>query len=170
MGIDPEKVKKQKKAKKEGDGKKRNKTPWKAKQVMRVERALKSLTKLSSVLVAAKAPNIEPALAQNALAAVSTLSTQVNALPADWKPAKGHAPGTSKKPGIGSFVSVKTELTDEEKKFYTHFPTTLFTNAEVVADDGRNWIVKCGDGITRVLKKKHAVKYTAPVAPANAAA
>lgn len=173
MGIDPEKVKKAKKnkgEKKEG-GKERKKTPWKAKQTMRVERCIKTLSKLSGVLGAAKAPNIDPTLANNALSAVSTLKAQVDMLPGDWKPAKGSSPGTSKKAGIGSRVQVKDGLEGDDLKVYAHMPVTLFLNSEIIGDDGRYWVVKCTDnGVVRLLRKKHTALYVAPAAPATAAA
>lgn len=144
----------------ETESKPRKKTAWREKQAKRIERALKSLTKLTSVLTAAKAPNVEPSLAQNALVAVTTLNTQIGMLPADWKPAKGAVPGTSKKIGIGSHIEVKADLGDDPSAAtYKYMDKALFTNAEVVADDGRYWIVKCADGQSRVVKKKHVLKH-----------
>lgn len=189
MGIDKEKIKKTKKEKKEKKegAKERKKTPWKEKQVMRVERAAKALGKLATVLLASKAPNIDAALAQNANSAVATLQVQIKMLADDWKPAKGAnsnaASPTSKKLGIGSIVKVKEDLGDDPSAaLYKMVSKDLFTGAEIVGEDGptkkegvfKYWTVKCADGQTRVLIKKHAMKVppamTAAVPPTTPAA
>jgi len=173
MGTDPKKAKK-KKEKKEG-AKERKKTPWKTRQMMRVDRGFKSLTKLASVLTAAKAPGIDATLASNALSAVSTLKAQVNMLANDWKPERGHQPPTKNKLGIGSVLQVKTDLDRAEVKMFKHISADLFTNATILEDLGRDWLVKCVDGVTRVLLKKLAQKagpsadVITPIAPINVA-
>lgn len=181
MGIDQKKVKekKEKKEKKEG-AKERKKTPWKVRQQMRVERALKSLGKLNTTLVGAKAPNIEASLAQNSFTAISTLKVQIDMLPADWKPLKGASVGgTSKKIGIGSLVQVKDDLSgDPSAALYKMVDKKLFIGAEITGEDGETkkgfkyWAVKCADGTNRVMIKKHAVRHVAPIAavPAPVAA
>ena len=172
MGIDPEKIKeekkkagkKNKKEKKDGT-KERKKTPWKARQILRLERALKALTKLSGVLTAAKAPNVEATLASNALAAVSTLNAQVVMLPGDWKPERGHNPPTKTKLGIGSVIQVKADLNRDEIKMFKHISADIYAGASVVEDLKNEWLVMCVDGVKRVLKKKWAQKVPpAPVA------
>jgi len=170
---------KPKKKKKESTGEpkaKRNKTPWQARQVLRVERATKALTKLAGTLAGAKAPNVDASLAQNALSAVTTLSVQINMLDKGWKPAKGATGGTSKKIGIGSIVQVKDDLSgDPSAALYTMVDKKLFIAAEVTGEDGetkkgfRYWKVKCTDGVTRVMLKSHAVKHIAPTTNAAAA-
>lgn len=131
--------------------------PWKAKQLMRLERVVKALTKLTKVITAAKAPAVSVDGPEIALGRITTTMLEVTKLSDDWAPARGSSPGTNKKAGIGSIVSVRDDLEGDDLKTYKHIPANLFTRSEVVEDDSRYWLVKCADGATRALKKKHAV-------------
>jgi hypothetical protein len=95
------------------------------------------------------------------------LQAQVTSVDNAWKPAKGRTPGTSKKIGIGSFVMVKPDLDRTEKKLFKHIPAELFANAQVLDDDGKYWLVKCADNVTRVLAKKFTAKVPDIAPPAD---
>lgn len=145
-------------SKKKGEGKKRQQQPWKKKQLGRIERAIKTVSKINSHISAAKAPNVNAGLALNAETSLFALKAQLDALENTWKPAKGRAPGTSKKIGIGSLVRVKPDLDRTDLKVFKHIPVETFANAQVLDDDGKYWVVKCADNVTRVLAKKYTAK------------
>ena len=168
----PKTEKKPKKERKEGEtAKKREKQPWKVRQLDRLAKAIKSVTKLAASITSAKPPAVSETFAPGALANLNSLNEQVIALAADWKPAKGvTAVGTSKKIGVGSIVMVRTDLDRTESKTYKLIPVTLYDNAVVLDGDGRYWLVKCADGTTRMLIKKHAmIVGSTPTTPAPAA-
>jgi len=145
--------------KQKNDGaKKRKQQPWKTKQLGRIERALKTVSKIKTHVSAAKPPGVEPERAANAETQLLALQAQLTALENTWKPAKGRSPGTSKKIGIGSIVMVRSDLDRTELKLFKHIPHELFLNSVVLDDDGKYWMVKCTDGITRLLTKKFAAK------------
>lgn len=135
---------------------KKQKAPWKAKQMERVVKLESAATKLHKLVLAARAPNVSDQFTNLILSNLAGMKAQLNTLPDDWKPARGSTPGTDKKTGIGSVIYVKADLDDDAKKLYTtHFPVSLFENAQIIDDDGRNWVVRCRDSMTRVVKKKH---------------
>jgi hypothetical protein len=148
---------------------KRDKKPWKVRQAIRTDKAVKTLSRLADTFLAAKAPNMEPTLAQNALSAMQTFRTQLTLLPDDWKPEKGASPGTDKKIGIGSIINAVSELDKDDangKRYFAQLPQSLFEGGKVVEDFGREWLIECKDEMVisgekrfakRVLKKKYAV-------------
>lgn len=149
--------KKDKSDKKKGG--KREKTPWKAKQLMRLQRVSKGLSKLNKVLKAARPPGIDLDAVELADTKIGVVMGKVATLPDDWKPARGSTPGSAKKVGAGSVVSVRDDLDAEASKMYgDQLPAKeIFAKSTVTSEyDNRNWFVKCQDGMTRILKKKHA--------------
>ena len=66
-------TKKDKVKKTNGDKKQRNKTPWKEKQMTRLEKTLKSSKKLYETMFAAKAPNVDASHAEIALTRITAL-------------------------------------------------------------------------------------------------
>jgi hypothetical protein len=152
----PEIVKKKKKEK-------RKKQTWVERQLKRCDIAIKYVTKLEAHIGAAKAPKVTSHLPATALQAMMSLRDQITFLPANWKPAKGHRPGTHKKVGINSVIQIKPDLDKQDLVYFKNLPAHLFNGAKVKDDDHRNWLVWCtdktanGDHIVRCIPKKYVM-------------
>jgi hypothetical protein len=156
-------IKKKDKDKKDKSGKKREKTPWKAKQVMRFARLEKGLSKLNKAFKAARPPGINLDDLEVASTKVILVSGKVAALDDDWKPARGSNPGTSKKVGVGSTIYIRGDLDADSLKPYGDMlpKVEVFKGAKVTGEyDNRSWFVRCSDEMTRVVKKKHVALVT----------
>ena len=152
--------------KKEKSGKKgeREKKPWKSKQLMRLQRVVKGLGKLNKVIKAAKPPGVDVDALELAVTKVDVVTGKIATLPDDWKPARGSTPGTGKKAGAGSTVCIRDDLEADAAKLYgtLHPSKDAFKGATISGEyDNRSWFVKCTDGLTRVVKKKHVALMTA---------
>lgn len=149
-----------KKKEKKKSGEKKQKAPWKAKQIVRLERASKALTKLNKVIKGAKPPGVNLEDIEVAATKVTLVMGKIAVLDDDWKPARGSSNfGTSKKVGVESTIVVRGDLDPDQLKLYGDMlpKVEVFKEAKVVGEyDNRSWFVKCSDGMTRVLKKKHA--------------
>jgi len=151
------------KAEKDGKPKKKKRkyqksaTAWVDKAEKRINRVHNALEKLDRVISAAKPPGINVPGINTALLQIAAAKAAIAVLPKDWKPARGSNPGTGSRVGITSIIKVNPKLEGDDLKIYKFMPQALFTGATVEYDDGRNWLVKCTDGMSRLLRKKHAV-------------
>jgi ribosomal protein L7Ae-like RNA K-turn-binding protein len=122
---------------------------WGSKQLERIARLDKMNDKLVALAAKANPPNAIQLLdrlseIEVALVGAHEYLTKLG----EWKAAaKGKA-------AIGATIKVKAEALGAAT--FTVIPADIFTGAVVTNDDGQDWIVRCTDGVARVLKKKYA--------------
>lgn len=156
------------KAQKNPDAKKRNVKSWKAKQLTRVESIERFASKLEAAL-AANAPGVNAAIVTNVRGQIAACKTQLESLDASWKPSKASNPKTSKRVGIGDTVVLSSDVhfTDEWKKKHPSLKWVTrqtYENAVVIDEETKKyWMVRCADGVVRMVQRKWVVK-TTPVA------
>lgn len=83
--------------------------------------------------------------------ALGVLVTHSATLPDNWKPK-----GSPTKPDVGLVIELRPDLTEKQLDFCNHFGGAVkYKNAEIVTDSHHDWIVKCTDGVKRIVRKKY---------------
>lgn len=131
----------------------RAKRSWAARVLAKLSKPEAALQKVHGMLAVASAPGVVPGTLATALISLNETVKQLEAVPADWKPARAGKGGIT----VGSVIKIKD---DYLKEYGTLGEPALWTGATVKqpADfDKRYWLVTCKDGVTRMIRKKHAV-------------
>jgi len=119
--------------------------PWTAKQTERVAKIAKMVERLEASYTKVHPPCGSELIAElvETLVSVQEQLTELG----DWKPSK------SGKASVGAIIVVKPEHL--EAPVFQHVDAEVFAGGTVVGDDGNDWLIKCLDEQTRVLKKKY---------------
>lgn len=147
--------KKKKKLRDGAERKEKVKKPWAERITIRLNKAQNMLSKAAKMIDNAHPPDVDVAKLPTVITSVESVLAQIAAIPVEWVPPKAK----SKKIGIGSIIIVKPDLDADDLQWCEAFGgTKIFDYAVVRVDDGRQWIVKCQDGMGRIIKKRHVMK------------
>lgn len=133
----------------------------------RLDKPIKTMENVYARLKTANPPGEWNAFG-SALNVIKAKTAALKALPADWVPK--HTQVKKGQPAPDALVRIK----DDSIPYYEDMGGALLWEGSKVigssAGDNKYWLVLCTDGTKRLLKKKHAALYVAPVETEDAAA